>query len=54
VRTGREFNRFLGSATVVNEKGYDVLLNELKAMEREALEKEPGLAKTIQIEANPS
>jgi hypothetical protein len=43
VRTGREFNRFLGSATVVNEKGYEVLLNELKAMEKEALEKEPSL-----------
>jgi len=43
VRTGREFNRFLGSATVVNEKGYDVLLKELKAMEKEALEKEPSL-----------
>jgi hypothetical protein len=44
VRTGREFNRFLGSATVVNEKGYDVLLTELKKLEKEALEKEPELA----------
>jgi hypothetical protein len=43
VRTGREFNRFLGSATVVNEKGYDVLLSELKKLEKEALEREPGL-----------
>jgi hypothetical protein len=50
VRTGREFNRFLGSATVVNEKGYEVLLKELKAMEREALEKEPGLAGVISLE----
>ena len=54
VRTGREFNRFLGSATVVNEKGYDVLLTELKKLEKEALEREPGLARTIQIEAKPS
>jgi hypothetical protein len=44
VRTGREFNRFLGSATVVNERGYEVLLKELKAMERAALEQEPELA----------
>jgi hypothetical protein len=43
VRTGREFNRFLGSATVVNEKGYDVLLTELKKLEKEALAQEPGL-----------
>ena len=43
VRTGREFNRFLGSATVVNEKGYDVLLTELKKLEKVALEKEPEL-----------
>jgi hypothetical protein len=49
VRTGREFNRFLGSATVVNEKGYDVLLKELKAMEKEALEKEPGLGGVVSI-----
>jgi len=49
VRTGREFNRFLDSATVVNEKGYDVLLTELKKLEKEALEKEPGLALPLQI-----
>jgi hypothetical protein len=49
VRTGREFNRFLGSATVVNEKGYDVLLKELKAMEKEALEKEPELGGVVSI-----
>jgi hypothetical protein len=49
VRTGREFNRFLGSATVVNEKGYDVLLKELKAMEKEALEKEPALGGVVSI-----
>jgi hypothetical protein len=43
VRTGREFNRFQGSATVVNEKGYEVLLKELKELEKAALEKEPSL-----------
>ena len=36
VRTGREFNRFLGSATVVNEKGYGPLLDELHKLEKEA------------------
>jgi hypothetical protein len=51
VRTGREFNRFLGSATVVNEKGYDVLLAELKKLEKEALEREPEL-KAIGYEAS--
>jgi hypothetical protein len=51
VRTGREFNRFLGSATVVNEKGYDVLLTELKKLEKEALEKEPEL-KAIAYDAS--
>jgi hypothetical protein len=46
VRTGREFNRFLGSATVVNEKGYEVLLKELKAMEKEALKMQPQLTQS--------
>jgi hypothetical protein len=49
VRTGREFNRFLGSATVVNEKGYDVVLTELKKLEKEALEREPGLGGVVSI-----
>jgi hypothetical protein len=49
VRTGREFNRFLGSATVVNEKGYDVLLTELKKLEKEALEQEPELGGVVSI-----
>jgi hypothetical protein len=47
VRTGREFNRFLGSATVVNEKGYEVLLKELKTMEKEALKIEPQLSQPL-------
>ncbi len=41
--TGREFNRFLGSATVVNEKGYEVLLDELHKLEKEAVGLEPKL-----------
>jgi hypothetical protein len=41
--TGREFNRFLGSATVVNEKGYEVLLDELHNLEKEAVGLEPKL-----------
>jgi hypothetical protein len=49
VRTGREFNRFLGSDTVVNEKGYDVLLTELKKLEKEALVKEPELGGVVSI-----
>jgi hypothetical protein len=42
-KTGREFNRFLGSATVVNEKGYEVLLDELHKLEKEAVGLEPKL-----------
>jgi hypothetical protein len=43
VHTGREFNRFLGPATVVIEKGYEVLIAELKKLEKEALGREPEL-----------
>ena len=42
--TGREFNRFLGSATSVNESGYEEVLKELHKMEKEAAEAEPKLA----------
>jgi hypothetical protein len=41
--TGREFNRFLGSATAVNEHGYQVVLKELIQMEKEAVASEPKL-----------
>jgi hypothetical protein len=41
--TGREFNRFLGSATAAHEHGYEELLAELKKMEMEAVEAEPKL-----------
>ena len=41
--TGREFNRFLGSATAVNEHGYEALLKELHAIEKRIYEEEPNL-----------
>lgn len=41
--TGREFNRFLGSAIMVNESGYDVVLKELHAIEKRIHEEEPKL-----------
>jgi hypothetical protein len=40
---GREFNRFLGSATSAHESGYDAVLKELKKMEAEAVGLEPKL-----------
>jgi hypothetical protein len=42
--TGREFNRFLGSATSSHEHGYAEVIEELKKMQREALGSEPKLA----------
>jgi len=50
VRTGREFNRFLGAATVVNEKGYEVLLDELHKLEKEADKARPVLGGIVAIE----
>jgi hypothetical protein len=41
--TGREFNRFLGSATAAHEHGYADLLAELKKMQKEAVGAEPKL-----------
>ena len=41
--TGREFNRFLGSATAAHEHGYGELLAELKKMQKEAIGAEPKL-----------
>jgi len=41
--TGREFNRFLGSATAAHEHGYAELLAELKKMQKEAAGVEPKL-----------
>ena len=42
--TGREFNRFLGSATSAHEHGYAEVIEELKKMQKEALGAEPKLA----------
>lgn len=39
--TGREFNRFLGSAAAVNELGYEAVLNELASLKKQAITEEP-------------
>jgi hypothetical protein len=41
--TGREFNRFLGSATAAHEHGYKELLKELHAIEERIKLEEPKL-----------
>ena len=41
--TGREFNRFLGAATAVNEHGYEKVLDELESLKKQALAEEPTL-----------
>lgn len=41
--TGREFNRFLGAATAVNEHGYEKVLDELESLKKQALKEEPQL-----------
>ena len=53
-KTGREFNRFLGSATSAHESGYAAVLKELHAIEKRIHEEEPKLElpKTIQTESN--
>ncbi len=40
---GREFNRFLGSATAAHEHGYPELLESLKEIEAEVKKREPQL-----------
>ena len=42
-KTGREFNRFLGSATSAHESGYDAVLKELHAIESRIKHEEPKL-----------
>ncbi len=42
--TGREFNRFLGSAAAVNELGYEAVLNELASLKKQAITEEPQLS----------
>ncbi len=43
VATGREFNRFLGAATAVNEHGYEKVLAELASLKEQALTSKPTL-----------
>ena len=40
---GREFNRFLGSASSAHESGYEAVLKELKSMKAMAIKEEPKL-----------
>jgi len=42
--TGREFNRFLGSATSAHEAGFAAVLKELHAIEKRIYDEEPKLA----------
>jgi len=49
INTGREFNRFLGSATAAHEHGYAEVIAELKKMEKEAISAEPKLELPAQI-----
>jgi hypothetical protein len=46
--TGREFNRFLGSATASHEHGYAEVLKELHAIEKVVKEQEPKITRLIQ------
>jgi hypothetical protein len=48
--TGREFNRFLGSATAAHEHGYAEVLAELKKMHKDAIGAEPKLELPHQLE----
>jgi hypothetical protein len=50
--TGREFNRFLGSATASHEHGYSEVIEELKKMQKEALGAEPKLALPSVVSVN--
>lgn len=43
--TGREFNRFLGSAAAAHEHGYEKLLAELNKLKQDALALEPTIRK---------
>ena len=42
--TGREFNRFLGSAFAAHESGYEAVLEELANLKAQALKEEPHLS----------
>ena len=51
VAVGREFNRFLGSATAVNESGYGPVLAELQEMLETAKAAEPKLVLPSTVKA---
>jgi hypothetical protein len=48
---GREFNRFLGSATAAHETGIAPLLEELESLKEKALESEPTLILPSSVKA---
>ena len=48
---GREFNRFLGSATSAHESGYEAVIDELKSMKVKAAKDEPTLVLPSTINA---
>jgi hypothetical protein len=43
INTGREFNRFLGAATSAHEHGYEAVLKELRALEKQVTTEKPTL-----------
>jgi hypothetical protein len=48
---GREFNRFLGSATAAHETGIAPLLEELESLKAKALKSEPKLVLPSRVKA---
>ena len=48
---GREFNRFLGSATAAHESGIAALLEELESLKEKAINAEPTLVLPSSVKA---
>lgn len=48
---GREFNRFLGSATAAHESGFEPLLKELESLKEKAITSEPKLVLPSSVKA---
>jgi len=48
---GREFNRFLGSATAAHESGFAGLLEELESLKKKAISAEPKLVLPSSVKA---
>jgi hypothetical protein len=48
---GREFNRFLGSATASHETGIAPLLEELESLKKKAIKSEPTLVLPSSVKA---